>query len=166
MTSHNTKWVWQVMFWCRERCTVSATYRSGICLSANFKVLQYFWNGWSYAVQIWHMHWVTSLTLCQTFRHSKPRPVPQQTLSRATLSGTVNLALYPTVRHSKPCPVSHCHEQHSSPCAGLSGTANLALCPTVRHSKPCPVLHCEAQLASLVPCPTVRHSRAHSTPHC
>ena len=153
MTSHTTKWVWQVMFWCRERCTVSATYRSGICLSANFKVLQYFWNGWSYAVQIWHMHWVTSLTLCQTFRHSKPRPVPQcqaqqtcdcqrsesrpvpqQTLPRATLSGTVNLALYPTVRHSKPRPVSHCHEQHSSPCAGLSGTANLALCFTVRHN--------------------------------
>ena len=32
--------------------TVSAQCLCGICLSANFKLVQYFWNGWSYALQI------------------------------------------------------------------------------------------------------------------
>jgi len=28
----------------------SAWYLHGMCLFANFKLLQYFWNGWSYAL--------------------------------------------------------------------------------------------------------------------
>jgi len=52
ITCHATKWAGQVIFWCRDsaRCT-----EHGISLSPNFKLLQHFCNGWSYALQIWQM---------------------------------------------------------------------------------------------------------------
>jgi len=59
ITCHAMKWAWQVIFWLRERwtvsarCTVSFRWTVSICLCANFKLVQYFWNGWSYALQIW-----------------------------------------------------------------------------------------------------------------
>jgi len=34
ITCHGTKRAWQVMFWCQERCMVSAWCLCGICLSA------------------------------------------------------------------------------------------------------------------------------------
>jgi len=149
-------------------CTVLFRYLH-VGLSASFKLLQYFWNGWSYALHtcIWQM--------------GRPHCQTQQTWPYAPLSGTTNLALCPTVRHSKPHPVphcqaqqtwpcahcqtqqtstcahcqtqqtspcAHCQMQQTSPCTALSDTANLALCPTIRHSKPRPVPHYQTQQTS------------------